>query len=61
MDSFKIEEADIDYSLDEVYKPGIFRVVQSFLERPEDDRLLSIGEQGDNLNSYITVLLGNMF
>ena len=49
--SVRIYESDIDYSLDEKYKPGLFREVESFLNG-ESDKLCNVKEQADKLSFY---------
>ncbi len=50
--SVKIEEVtDIDYSIDEHFKPGLYRQVKSFLEK-EGCGLKSLSEQISSLETY---------
>jgi predicted dehydrogenase len=42
-DSFAVEEVDIDYSLDEAYKPGFYRQTQAFLTG-SDGHLLPLAD-----------------
>lgn len=42
-DTFAVEEVDIDYSLDEAYKPGFYQQTQAFLTN-SDDHLLPLAE-----------------
>lgn len=49
--SVKTYEPDIDYSLDEKYKPGLFLEVECFLNG-EKDKLCSVKEQADKLSLY---------
>lgn len=52
--SVNIEEADIDYSFDNNFKPGLFLQTKYFLEAPE--KLLSINEHLTNFYFYEKIL-----
>ena len=51
--SIKVEEAEVDYSLDEVYKPGVYLEAKAFLEHDENYAdLCSLDEQIRNVEIY---------
>ncbi len=50
--SVKIYEVDTDYSLDEKYKPGLYREVIAFLNDDMDNRLCTLKEQVANMDFY---------
>lgn len=52
LNSVKVNELDIDYSIDEKYKPGLYNQVYAFFYNPCDKRLLSIEEQLNHMNYY---------
>ena len=53
MRTVRIDFADVDYSLDAEYKPGLYLETKAFLERDENfDDLCSIDEQCARLPIY---------
>jgi len=57
LDSIKIETETLDDSLDKEFKPGLFRMVEAFLEGKEDQRLTSIWEHHAKSKDIYTVML----
>jgi len=49
--SVKIELVDLDYSLDETFKPGLYRQTQAFLAG-EDEQFCALAEQAANFEIY---------
>jgi predicted dehydrogenase len=49
-----IEMASLDYSLDEIYKPGLFLQTKAFLAG-EDERFCTLTEQINNLTIYAKI------
>ncbi len=53
MKSIRVDFADIDYTLDEIYKPGLFLETQAFLEHNEMfEELCSLEEQTNMIQVY---------
>lgn len=52
INSVQVNQVDMDYSIDEEYKPGLFNQVKSFIYNPEDTRLLNIEEQLEHMSIY---------
>ncbi|WP_051688638.1 Gfo/Idh/MocA family oxidoreductase [Butyrivibrio sp. AE2032] len=50
--SVKIYEPDIDYDLDNAYKPGLYREVEEFFKDNDSGRLCTLEEQVHNLDNY---------
>lgn len=50
--SVKIYEADVDYDLDNRYKAGLYREVESFLNDNVDKNLCMLDEQINNIDLY---------
>jgi len=57
--SFAVNEAEVDYSMDTDFKPGIYREVNMFLEDIDNPRLLTIQQQRAHLEYYIAISRGN--
>lgn len=57
--SIKQELVDLDYSIDEKFKPGIYLQVDKFLNNPTE--LLPIDKQIDHLNYYQAMLKGEPY
>ena len=47
----KVELAEIDYSLDEKYKPGLFLQIKAFLQQ-DDQYFCTIAEQTNIFETY---------
>ena len=52
LNSVQVNQVDMDYSIDEDYKPGLFNQVKSFIYNQNDYRLLTIGEQLEHMDIY---------
>lgn len=52
INSVQVNPVDMDYSIDEEYKPGLFNQVKAFIYNPMDTRLLTIGEQLEHMSIY---------
>ena len=50
--SVKIYDADVDYSLDEEFKPGLYKEVEAFMSDNNDGRLCTIEDQVRNMVIY---------
>ena len=57
--SFAVEEYPLDDHLDIEYKPGLFLEDRTFLDDPDNPRLLTIQQQRMHLDTYYQMLLGN--
>ena len=53
--SVKIYEADVDYTIDEKYKPGLYKEVESFLTDNKDSRLCTLRQQVNNITNYAKI------
>lgn len=51
-------DVDIDYDLDERFKPGVFEMVRCFLFEPDNDGLITIEQQLINCNVYDAMRTG---
>lgn len=51
-ESLAIDEYEADYSLDESFKPGLYKQVRSFLQKERTDQLCSLEEQLGRLDVY---------
>lgn len=53
LQSIKVEEAEVDYSLDEAYKPGVYLETKAFLEHDENYAdICTLEEQIRNVEIY---------
>lgn len=52
LNSVKVNEYEMDYGFDELYKPGLYEQVNAFLNNQNDNRLLSIQEFADHIELY---------
>lgn len=50
--SIKIYEASVDYTLDEKFKPGLYKEIEAFLRDNKDKRLCTLRQQVERLNIY---------
>lgn len=57
--TFAVNEAEVDYSIDTEFKPGIYREVNMFLNDIDNPRLLTIQQQREHLEYYIAISRGN--
>lgn len=55
LNSVKVSEMGLDYSVDELYKPGLYEQVKAFIHNPEDKRLLSINEHMKHMDLYLQI------
>ena len=53
--SVNIYEADVDYIIDEKYKPGLYKEVESFLTDNKDGRLCTLRQQVNNITNYAKI------
>ncbi|SEQ17203.1 Predicted dehydrogenase [Lachnospiraceae bacterium NE2001] len=51
-DSVVVEDYILDDSIDNEFKPGVYKQTEAFLHNSNDWRLLSIGEQLDHMDYY---------
>lgn len=57
--SFAVNEAEVDYTIDTEFKPGIYREVEMFLNDIDNPRLLTMQQQRDHMEYYIAISRGN--
>lgn len=57
--TIKVQQVEIDDSLDRIYKPGVFKMINTFLKDVEDDRLVTIEEHYKNSQYYKIIAEGN--
>ena len=53
--SVAVYDADVDYSFDEVYKPGLYKEVKSFLNDNNDKKLCTLDEQMGKISMYAMI------
>ena len=55
LNSVRVDEVELDYKLDELYKPGLFEQVKTFILDRKDRRLLTIQQHMNHLEVYKTI------
>jgi hypothetical protein len=50
--SVKVEPVEIDDTLDKEFKPGLFRMVEAFLNNVKDDKTITIQDQLKHMEIY---------
>lgn len=50
--SVKVEPVELDVSLEQDYKPGLYGLVKAFLYHPQDERLLTLEEHAGHFPVY---------
>jgi len=53
--SVKIYDADVDYSVDEQFKPGLYKEVEAFFSDNKEGRLCTLKQQVNNITNYAKI------
>lgn len=59
LETFAVNEAEVDYTLDTEFKPGIYREVTMFLNDIDNPRMLTIQQQRKHFEYFIAISRGN--